>query len=45
MKRITEAIEPPDDYRIFNRRQSDGTFRPLSTFFDSVTGENVEAAE
>jgi len=26
--------EPPQDYRIFNRRQADGIFRPLSEFFD-----------
>ncbi len=52
-ERITEAmagmgyvpVEPPDDYRIFNRRQPDGTFRPLSSFFDSVTGEESEAAQ
>jgi hypothetical protein len=28
--------EPPQDYRIFNRRQPDGTFRPLSEFFDTT---------
>lgn len=28
--------EPPQDYRIFNRRQPDGTFRPLSEFFDKA---------
>jgi hypothetical protein len=27
-------LEPPDDYRIFNRRQPDGTFRPLADFFN-----------
>lgn len=25
--------EPPDDYRIYNRRRPDGTFPPLSGFF------------
>ena len=29
--------EPPQDYRIFNRRQADGTFRPLSEFFGTRT--------
>jgi hypothetical protein len=38
----TEAIpfgpqEPPDDPRIFNRKQADGSYRPLAEFFD---GEN-----
>ena len=28
----TPAI--PDDPRIFNRKQADGTYRPLSEFFD-----------
>ena len=27
------AFEPPNDERIFNRRQPDGTFRELSEFF------------
>jgi hypothetical protein len=27
--------EPPDDPMTFNRRQADGTFRPLSKFFDA----------
>ncbi len=27
--------EPPQDYRIFNRRQPDGTFRPLSVFWEA----------
>ena len=26
--------EPPNDPRIFNRRQPDGTFRPISEFFE-----------
>ena len=26
--------EPPDDPHIFNRRQPDGTFRPISEFFE-----------
>lgn len=26
--------EPPDDPRIFNRRQADGTFRPIKEFFE-----------
>ena len=26
--------EPPEDYRIFNRRLPDGTRRPVSEFFD-----------
>ncbi len=25
--------EPPQDFRIFNRRQPDGTYRPLADFF------------
>jgi hypothetical protein len=28
------AQEPPQDSMIFNRRQADGTFRPLGEFFD-----------
>lgn len=28
--------EPPSDYRIFNRRRPDGTFPPLSEFFDEA---------
>lgn len=28
--------EPPQDYRIFNKRQADGTFKPLSEFFGVV---------
>ena len=28
------AEEPPDDPRIFNRKQEDGTYRPLSEYFD-----------
>ena len=31
--------EPPDDYRIFNRRRSDGLFRPISEFFEREKGE------
>lgn len=27
--------EPPQGVRIFNRRQPDGTYRPLSEFFDT----------
>ncbi len=37
MKTTETAIgtqEPPQDYRIFNRRQKDGTFRPLAEFFE-----------
>ena len=30
--------EPPQDPRIFNRRQADGTFRPLAEFFDREVG-------
>ena len=30
--------EPPSDYRIFNKRQPNGTYKPLSVYFD--TGEN-----
>ena len=26
--------EPPQDYRIYNRRMPDGSFRPLAGFFD-----------
>ena len=26
--------EPPEDPRIFNRRQADGSFRPLEEFWD-----------
>ncbi len=26
--------EPPQDYRIFNRRQADGSFRPIEQFFN-----------
>lgn len=26
--------EPPDDPRIFNRKQKDGTYRPISEFFE-----------
>ena len=29
--------EPPQDPRIFNRRQADGTFRPLDKFFEGPT--------
>lgn len=32
----TRAQEPPQDRRIFNRRQKDGTFRPTSQFFDTA---------
>lgn len=31
---VVGSQEPPQDYRIFNRRQPDGSFRPLSLFFD-----------
>ena len=30
----TGAQEPPDDPRIFNREQKDGTYRPISEFFE-----------
>jgi hypothetical protein len=26
--------EPPDDPRIFNRKQADGSYRPLAEFFN-----------
>jgi hypothetical protein len=29
-------FEPPNDPRIFNRRQPDGTYRPLSHFFEGA---------
>ncbi len=28
--------EPPDDPRIYNRRREDGTYPPLSSFFDAA---------
>ena len=28
--------EPPQDYRIFNRRQPDGNYRPLSEYWDPI---------
>lgn len=33
--------EPPQDPRIFNRRQTDGTYRPLSEFFDPNPGPGL----
>ena len=33
----TGPQEPPQDPRIFNRRQADGNFRPLSGFFDGTS--------
>lgn len=37
--RLVEIVlgpqEPPSDPMIFNRRQPDGTFRPLAEFFDA----------
>lgn len=37
---FTDAVigpqEPPADYRIYNRRRPDGTFPPLSEFFDEA---------
>jgi hypothetical protein len=36
-------IEPPNDPRIFNHRRPDGTFPPLSEFFDkAIPAENVD---
>jgi len=35
--------EPPQDYRIFNKRQADGTYRPLSEFFDGKPAWMIEA--
>jgi len=31
---VIGAQEPPDDPRIFNRKQKDGTHRPISEFFE-----------
>ncbi len=36
--------EPPQDYRIFNRKQADGTYRPLSEFFDSAVHVDTTAS-
>ena len=36
----TPAI--PDDDRIFNRPQADGTYRPLSEFFDREPGKDFD---
>lgn len=33
--------EPPADYRVFNRRQDDGTYRPLSEFFASPQSDKA----
>lgn len=33
--------KPPQDYRIFNRKQKDGTYRPLKDFFDKGCGGTV----
>jgi hypothetical protein len=32
-------LEPPDDYRIYNRKQADGTYPPLSKFFDDAVAK------
>lgn len=32
-------LEPPNDYRIFNRRRPDGSFPPLSEFFDKAVAQ------
>jgi hypothetical protein len=45
------VCEPPQDYRVFNRRQPDGSFRPLSEYFErpsparrlALLGELAEA--
>jgi hypothetical protein len=34
--------QPPDDPRIFNRRQVNGTYRPLSDFFDAAVERVVD---
>ncbi len=31
---IAGPQEPPADHRIYNRKQADGTYRPLTDFFD-----------
>jgi len=31
------------DYRVFNRRMPDGSFRPISQFFDAVANEQNSA--
>jgi hypothetical protein len=35
--------EPPQDPRIFNRRQADGTFRDLGQFFSGMSDEEWKA--
>lgn len=35
--------EPPQDPRIFNRRQADGTFRDLGQFFSGMTDDEWKA--
>lgn len=37
--------EPPQDYRIWNTRQPDGTFKPLSQFFDEAVRKADEAEQ
>jgi len=32
-------IEPPDDYRIYNCKQADGTYPPLSKFFEDAVAK------
>ncbi len=32
-------LEPPSDYRIFNQKQADGTYPPLSKFFDDAVAK------
>lgn len=41
----TPPLEPPQDERIFNRRQPDGTFRPLSEFFSAPPLDPEQIAE
>lgn len=42
---LAGPLEPPNDYRIFNRRRADGTFPPLSEFFEQAVRKADEAVE
>lgn len=37
--RFMGPLEPPADYRIFNQKQADGTYPPLSKFFDDAVAK------
>ena len=44
-KNFMGPLDPPDDYRIYNRKQADGTYPPLSKFFDGATEQPINFAE